>query len=64
MGRHKRSFAQEICVKSVGKAVHKTGMLRPGCRVGVAVTTGNARRCILNALTRWQLEKNQEIRDD
>ncbi|SDF58039.1 tRNA lysidine(34) synthetase [Desulfovibrio legallii] len=36
----KRSFAQEVCVKSAGKAMQRTGMLWPGCRVGVAVSGG------------------------
>ena len=40
MSREKRSFAQEVCVKSAGKAMQKTGMLWPGCRVGVAVSGG------------------------
>lgn len=40
MSREKRSFAQEVCVKSVGKAMQQTGMLWPGCRVGVAVSGG------------------------
>lgn len=40
MSREKRSFAQEVCVKSAGKAMQKTGMLWPGCRVAVAVSGG------------------------
>ena len=40
VSREKRSFAQEVCVKSAGKAMQKTGMLWPGCRVGVAVSGG------------------------
>ncbi len=40
MSREKRSFAQEVCVRSAGKAMQKAGMLRPGCRVGVAVSGG------------------------
>ena len=40
MSREKRSFAQETCVKSAGKAMQKTGMLWPGCRVAVAVSGG------------------------
>jgi tRNA(Ile)-lysidine synthase TilS/MesJ len=40
MGRRIRTFAQEFCVKNVGKALHKAGMLRPRCRVGVAVSGG------------------------
>ena len=40
MAREKRSYAQEVCVKAVGLAMQKTGMLRPGCRIGVAVSGG------------------------
>ena len=40
MSRKKRSFAQEVCVKSAGKAMQMTGMLWPGCRVGVAASGG------------------------
>ena len=36
----KRSFAQELCVKSAGRAMQRAGMLWPGCRVGVAVSGG------------------------
>ena len=38
--REKRSYAQEVCVKSAGKAMQRTGMIRPGCRIGVAVSGG------------------------
>ncbi len=38
--REKRSFAQESCIRSMGRAMHMTGMLRPGCRIGVAVSGG------------------------
>ncbi|WP_298067847.1 tRNA 2-thiocytidine biosynthesis TtcA family protein [uncultured Mailhella sp.] len=34
------SYAQQVCVKTAGKAMQKTGMLRPGARVGVAVSGG------------------------
>lgn len=40
MGREKRSFAQEVCVKGAGKAMQRAGMLWPDCRVGVAVSGG------------------------
>lgn len=36
----KLSYAQEVCVKAAGRAMQTTGMLRPGCRVGVAVSGG------------------------
>ena len=36
----KLSYAQQVCVKSAGKAMQSTGMLRPGARVGVAVSGG------------------------
>lgn len=38
--REKRTFSQETCVRSVGKAMQLTGMLYPGCRIGVAVSGG------------------------
>ena len=38
--REKRNFAQETCVRSMGKAMQRTGMLWPGCRIGVAVSGG------------------------
>ena len=38
--REKRTFAQEVCVKGVGKALQRCGLLRPGARVGVAVSGG------------------------
>ena len=38
--REKRNFAQETCIRSMGKAMQQTGMLYPGCRVGVAVSGG------------------------
>ena len=37
---NKLSFAQQVCVKSAGRAMQSTGMLRPGARVGVAVSGG------------------------
>jgi tRNA(Ile)-lysidine synthase TilS/MesJ len=37
---HKLSYAQQVCVKSAGKAMQTTGMLFPGARVGVAVSGG------------------------
>ncbi|MBO4301044.1 MAG: tRNA 2-thiocytidine biosynthesis protein TtcA [Desulfovibrio sp.] len=40
MSRENLSFAQEVCVKGVGKAMHMAGMLWPGCRIGVAVSGG------------------------
>ncbi len=36
----KFSYAQELCVKTAGRAMQRTGMLRPGARVGVAVSGG------------------------
>ena len=43
--REKRSYAQEVCVKSAGKAMQQTGMIWPGCRIGVAL--------IRKAICRW-----------
>ena len=36
----KLSYAQEVCVKAAGRAMQTTGMLEPGCRVGVAASGG------------------------
>ena len=38
--REKRSFAQETCIRSAGRAMQRLHMLWPGCRVGVAVSGG------------------------
>lgn len=40
MAREKRTYAQEVCVKAAGLAMQKAAMLRPGCRIGVAVSGG------------------------
>lgn len=40
MTREKRSFAQEACFKAAGMAMHKAGMVWPGCRIGVAISGG------------------------
>ena len=36
----KLSYTQQVCVKAAGKAMQTTGMLRPGARVGIAVSGG------------------------
>ncbi len=36
----KYTFAQEVCIRSSGKVIHKTDMLWPMCRVGVALSGG------------------------
>ncbi len=40
MSREKYNYAQEQCIRSAGKLMQSTGMLRPGARVGVAVSGG------------------------
>lgn len=40
MSRIKLSYAQEVCVRSAGKAMQSTEMLWPGAKVGVAVSGG------------------------
>lgn len=40
MAREKRTYAQELCVKAAGLAMQRAAMLRPGCRIGVAVSGG------------------------
>ena len=51
MSREKRSFAQEVCVKSAGKAMQQAGMLYPGARVGVAVSGGVDSFVLLKSLS-------------
>lgn len=38
--RGKRGFSQEACIRGAGAAMQRLGMLRPGCRVGVAASGG------------------------
>ena len=38
--REKRSFAQETCIRSMGKLMQQTGMIWPGARIGMAVSGG------------------------
>ena len=38
--REKRTFAQEYCVKSAGKAMQQLHMVQPGSRIGIAVSGG------------------------
>ena len=38
--REKRTFSQETCIRSMGKAMQQTNMVWPGARVGVAVSGG------------------------
>ena len=40
MSKEKLSYAQQVCVKSAGKAMQRTGMVGPGAKVGVAVSGG------------------------
>ena len=54
MGREPLSYAQQACIKSVGKVMHQTGMLYPGARVGVAVSGGVDSWTLLEVLRRRQ----------
>ncbi len=40
MPREKYSYAQQVCIRSAGRAMQSTDMLWPGARVGVAVSGG------------------------
>ncbi len=40
MPREKYNYAQQVCIRSAGKAMQRTAMLHPGARVGVAVSGG------------------------
>lgn len=50
MKKARLSFAQRICVKAAGKAMHRGAMIRPGARVGVAVSGGMDSFVLLKAL--------------
>lgn len=40
MSRNKRSYAQQLCVKTVGMTMHRTKMIWPGCKIGIALSGG------------------------
>lgn len=54
MSKEKLSYAQQVCVKSVGKAMQRTGMVGPGAKVGVAVSGGVDSWVLLEVLRRRQ----------
>ncbi len=51
MKKKSLQFAQQVCVKSAGKAMQKTGMLTPYARIGVAVSGGVDSFVLLKVLT-------------
>ena len=54
MSKEKLSYAQQVCVKSAGKAMQRTGMVGPGAKVGVAVSGGVDSWVLLEVLRRRQ----------
>lgn len=52
--REKLSFAQQLCVKSAGKAMQQSGMIFPNARIGVAVSGGVDSWVLLEVLRRRQ----------
>ena len=40
MSRNKRSYAQQLCVKTVGMTMHRIKMIWPGCKIGIALSGG------------------------
>lgn len=54
MSREHLSFAQQVCVKSAGRAMQKTAMIGPGARIGVAVSGGVDSFILLEVLRRRQ----------
>ena len=50
MSRLKFTYAQEVCVRSAGKAMQTTGMIGPGARIGVAVSGGMDSWALLQVL--------------
>lgn len=54
MSREKLTFAQQVCIKSAGKAMQKAGMIFPGARIGIAVSGGVDSWVTLEVLRRRQ----------
>jgi len=54
MGREHLSYTQQVCVKSAGRSMQRTGMICPGARVGVAVSGGVDSWVLLEVLRRRQ----------
>ncbi|MEG2005297.1 MAG: tRNA 2-thiocytidine biosynthesis TtcA family protein, partial [Bilophila sp.] len=54
MTRDKLSFAQQVCIKSAGKAMQRAEMIEPGARIGVAVSGGVDSWVLLEVLRRRQ----------
>lgn len=54
MSREKVSFAQQVCIKSAGKAMQRAEMIEPGARIGVAVSGGVDSWVLLEVLRRRQ----------
>ena len=54
MAKEKLSYAQQVCVKSAGKAMQRTEMVGPGAKVGVAVSGGVDSWVLLEVLRRRQ----------
>lgn len=50
MSREKYSYAQQVCIRSAGRAMQSTEMLWPGARVGVAVSGGMDSWALLKVL--------------
>ena len=50
MAREKYSYAQQICIRSVGKTMQSTGMLFPKAKIGVAVSGGMDSWALLKVL--------------
>lgn len=52
MTRDKLSYAQQVCLKTTGKTMQRTGMVVPGARIGVAVSGGVDSWTLLEVLRR------------
>ena len=52
--REKLTYAQQVCLKSAGRAMQRTGMICPGARIGVAVSGGVDSWTLLEVLRRRQ----------
>lgn len=54
MGKDKLTYAQQVCIRSAGKAMQRAGMIHPGARIGVAVSGGVDSWVMLEVLRRRQ----------
>ncbi|MDD6088085.1 MAG: tRNA 2-thiocytidine biosynthesis TtcA family protein [Desulfovibrionaceae bacterium] len=54
MPREKLTFSQQVCIKTVGRAMQQAGMIQPGSRIGIAASGGVDSWIMLEVLRRRQ----------